>query len=757
MLKKILTLFLSLLVLLLLLCLLALYLAPGIGLHVANNWYSQQGEGYELSAQQWHFSPFNLRLELQGVQLLHPTHGTGKTELNKILLHLDPQALWHHAVKVHRLELQGLRLAVDVRQQQEQQAFEIAGITLGQASPEELEESETSDDFEPEPWTIELKQLHFKDLQIGWNLQLNEQHIEGQVSVDKLALTNLSSDAASTPKLALALRLKELTANQPMVNLVSPLDINTQGTLSQLFTNPTYQGDITINGLALEQEDNLISIDTIAINQLHANAQQQSVAQVEVSDVSILQLTELLLVQLEKIQLGKLSNHDLVQQLETLKITQFTLSSQQKELVTLAAYELEGLQLEQQENTFQIDLGQHQYQGLMVDIELDKQGALVGLNHSPNELEALTEQEQQAQQKSQPELELQESAAAKALAIALVSFLQQNTNETASILRLKDHSVSPKLNTKIVLKKLAIGQLHSQVDGTNIQLDKAVPISLTLGIGDFSQTDIDATLSLYEHQGQFYPEGNIKLKTRKLDIVDFNGYLIKALGYQLNRGSLDIDADITIHQLNLSGEIHLLLRNSKFVPADEETIDKISKQISMPLDTAIGLLRDKNGNVKLTIPVEGRLDDPDFGLKDITRQLTNKALKATTVFFLKQSLQPYGTMVSVASFAGSHLFAIRLDALQYVANQTDLTDDHQANLKKVGELMQSKNQIEVRACPMVSAEEAEVLGEDWSELARERGQKVQAWFAEHFAAQAERLTLCRPQQGKNAEVVLGVN
>lgn len=280
---------------------------------------------------------------------------------------------------------------------------------------------------------------------------------------------------------------------------------------------------------------------------------------------------------------------------------------------------------------------------------------------------------------------------------------------------------------------------------------------LEFQLGDFSTTEITANLSTYETQGQIYPEGTIKIKTRKLDMVELNGYLIEAIGYQLNRGSLDVDAHITIHQTKLGGEVKLLLRNSQFVPADEEIINRVSKQISMPLETALGLLRDKNGNINLTIPLEGKLTDPDFGLKDVVRQLSNKALKAATVFFLKQSLQPYGTMISIASFAGDYLFAIRLDALSYAEKQSALNDDHKAHLKKVGELMQSKKSIEVRACPFVNEQEAMALGDNWANLAHERGQQVQQWFSENFSEQAERLTVCRPQKGKSAEVVLGVN
>ena len=132
-----------------------------------------------------------------------------------------------------------------------------------------------------------------------------------------------------------------------------------------------------------------------------------------------------------------------------------------------------------------------------------------------------------------------------------------------------------------------------------------------------------------------YPQGSIKGKITQLDLTTFNGYLANAMGYHLERGMLEADIDVQIDKARLSGEIKLLLRNSRFVPVDEATIDRVSKQISMPVDTALDLLRDDNGNVRVTIPVSGDLTDPDVGLNDLTQQLSVLALKTGAMYYLK--------------------------------------------------------------------------------------------------------------------------
>src|SRR5690606_36257737 len=139
------------------------------------------------------------------------------------------------------------------------------------------------------------------------------------------------------------------------------------------------------------------------------------------------------------------------------------------------------------------------------------------------------------------------------------------------------------------------------------------------------------------------------------------------------------------------------LRNSRFVPVDEATIVRVSKQISMPVETALDLLRDDNGNIRLTIPVRGDLSNPDVGLGDITRQLSRLALQQGALYYLQQSLQPYSTMLSLASYAGDYLFAIRLDALGFADNRSDITEEHQQHLQKLIGVMRDKKRLEVQA------------------------------------------------------------
>lgn len=796
MLKKITTITSIVLITLVILLLITLKVAPAIGIHFAGKWYSEQGEDYRLEVADWQFSPFNTKLALHHVVLHHPNVGDGKTELSRVFIKLNIWDLLDRKVSIQAIELEGLRLKLLLEQIPDHEGIELAGLSIplgaDTETQAEAEQEETSGD--QESWQINLDKLAFNDLQFGWDIKIQELNVQGKATLERFSLQDFSTIPGSQPQVHLALTVEQLQLNEPELNLQQPLKIETRGQVSHIFDNPTWQGDVSINNLLLQQGAIVAGFNSLQLDGVLANAKLQRLDSMQLDTVAVqvdastqLNLHELIAkglqanteqgfsANLDSIELHQLDllAQDIIANIQTITVAGVAAEEQQQsvqklglqqlkvitrgqELATLENYQLHDFTMQELAEELVLSLGEHSFSGLVANIERNAQGELVGITAAEADEAAVEHPQAEIEPETNAAESEQADAVAKALAVALVGFSQQGEADTNAVVQFTDASVAPKLKTQIVLKQLRIGKADSRIEGDKVAIAAAIPVFAKLGIGDFSTTEIDAQLSLYQTD-TLYPEGHIKLTTRKLDIVDFNGYVIKALGYQIDRGSLDIDADITIHQTKLKGEVKLLLRNAKFTPANEETIDRISKQISMPLDTAIGLLRDENGNVHLTIPVEGRLDDPDFGLKDISRQLSKKAFKLTALYLIKQSMQPYGTMLSVASFAGEYLFAIRLDALQYVAGASELTADQQANLKKVAELMQSKNKIEVRACPFVGAEELTELGDEWSDLAKARGLQIKQWFEENYPTESERLTICRPQKGKVAEVVLGVS
>jgi hypothetical protein len=66
--------------------------------------------------------------------------------------------------------------------------------------------------------------------------------------------------------------------------------------------------------------------------------------------------------------------------------------------------------------------------------------------------------------------------------------------------------------------------------------------------------------------------------------------------------------------LDASAKINL--KSLKFVPLSAVAENKLSGQVGMPVQTAVGLLQDSNNVINLSIPVGGTIAKPDVDLSD---------------------------------------------------------------------------------------------------------------------------------------------
>lgn len=804
------------LAMLLALLLVVLHSLPGLGLLAASRWYAQQGEGYALSAQNWQFAPFKTRLELHGVELQHPSAGADSTQLKRLVLQFRLRELFNRRLLVEQVQVDGLHGQLAVKEQADGQHLQLAGLSFPLvAAPmsdrEPLSEQAAdepavanADDAAPgtepvqdsgpesgtEPWRFALNQLQLNDVQWQWDIALAGLRTQGQLNLQTFQLSQFDSLGEQPVRAELTLQLARLAVQQPAETdgssgdfndtlvLQQPLQLQPNGRIHDLQTQPRWEGDaglydLQLNAPGLAQ----LALAELQLTGINADAVQQRLENLKLGGLLIEEGGQVPALQLQQLALQGVQNNGQTQALQTLQLQGLQIGAAEQPLLRLQHYQLEDIQWQavaaadaesDAESAVtvaevvgqRLSIGAQQYSGLELAIRRAADGQLLGLPVASPE----TADAKAAEQSVASHEETVVASPTQALLTLMLAGLSQavpdngdDEQSSGSTIVLEDRSVNPPLQTTLTLHELQVGAVNSQLDEQGFNLHSSVPLHLLLGLDRFNRITLDAELGLFQRDNQLYPQGPIQLTVRQLDLVPFNGYLAAAMGYQVERGTLDVDANIRIDKAQLQGEIKLLLRNSRFVPVDEATIARVSKQISMPVETALDLLRDGNGNIRLTIPVRGDLSNPDVGLGDITRQLSRLALQQGALYYLQQSLQPYSTMLSLASYAGDYLFAIRLDALGFADNRSDITEEHQQHLQKLIGVMRDKKNLEVQACPFVSAAEAAALGDNWPQLARARGDNVKAAVAALDAQVAERISVCRPQQGERAEVMLGVN
>ena len=320
----------------------------------------------------------------------------------------------------------------------------------------------------------------------------------------------------------------------------------------------------------------------------------------------------------------------------------------------------------------------------------------------------------------------------------------------------KDKAIDPAFERTIELSELVVENIDT-ADTANYT-DLMVKASL----GEYSKIDLQGQLQALAKK----PSGYLKGSITGVELVPLSPYAVEATGYFIRTGTAKTDIDVSLKKAELGGEVAVLLSAIKLAPGDKGKIEKLKTSISMPLDVALGLLRDKKGDINLKLPMEGNINSPDFDLGSVMGQVSKKVLKKATIAGLKYAFQPYGAMISVGSWLGKKATAVRLDPLLYLHGDTEVNEEQKKYLSKVGEIMSNKEGLRIKLCALASPAErialhqaalvtnpqAQPLAEaELLALSQQRTESVRKHLVEESKVDAQRLLLCQPSYDEKAE------
>ena len=155
-------------------------------------------------------------------------------------------------------------------------------------------------------------------------------------------------------------------------------------------------------------------------------------------------------------------------------------------------------------------------------------------------------------------------------------------------------------------------ELHGKVDGV-------APVTVT---GKVNPLSADAFTDL-------------KVAMKAMELVPVGPYVGKFAGYELDRGSLNLEVKCHVAQRKVDC--------ANVVTIDQFTFGNATNSpdaTKLPVRLAVALLRDTSGRIVLDVPVQGSLDDPNFRVgRVVLRVITNLLTKvATSPFSLISSM-----------------------------------------------------------------------------------------------------------------------
>lgn len=122
------------------------------------------------------------------------------------------------------------------------------------------------------------------------------------------------------------------------------------------------------------------------------------------------------------------------------------------------------------------------------------------------------------------------------------------------------------------------------------------------------------------------PYLDIQAEIKNLELTSLSTYAGKYAGYAIDKGKLSLFVKYKIEDNQLAAENRLFVDQLTF----GEAVDSPSAT-KLPVQLAVSLLKNRNGEIDINLPVSGSLDDPKFSIGGLIVQvIVNLLVKAVT-------------------------------------------------------------------------------------------------------------------------------
>ncbi|MFA0811524.1 DUF748 domain-containing protein [Microbulbifer epialgicus] len=151
-----------------------------------------------------------------------------------------------------------------------------------------------------------------------------------------------------------------------------------------------------------------------------------------------------------------------------------------------------------------------------------------------------------------------------------------------------------------------------------------------------------------------------------VNLIPATPYMAKLLGYKILQGQMDAVLNIQVYenQLNAFADVKLEKIKVRRVRKDDQL--PVKSRI-IPLNLALWLLKDGQGNVKFEMPVTGNIHDPKFSLAFVFSELLQKAIMDALLSYLT----PYGIYL-LAKLAWGRFRAKTFDSIEFAPGSSEL-------------------------------------------------------------------------------------
>lgn len=263
-----------------------------------------------------------------------------------------------------------------------------------------------------------------------------------------------------------------------------------------------------------------------------------------------------------------------------------------------------------------------------------------------------------------------------------------------------DQSVAPEYKRDIFIDRLSITELDSSKPQT-----KSLFI-LKARSDKYTKIDFSGFIKPFTSKLNLKVEGALT----EVSLPPASSYIRDALTFEFESGELDTQIDLEINDAIISGSTLIKIRGMALASSDNYDQGVLQEQTSLPLNVALGMLKDSDDNVELDIPMYGDIDSPVFGISSFIALITKKAVQSAATDYMMQTFVPYASVVSLTISAADFLMKLRFEDLPYEHGQTNISESQMVYMNQFVALMKDKKEAQVKVCAISTASELAGLG-----------------------------------------------
>ncbi|MCB2218608.1 MAG: DUF748 domain-containing protein [Desulfobulbaceae bacterium] len=267
--------------------------------------------------------------------------------------------------------------------------------------------------------------------------------------------------------------------------------------------------------------------------------------------------------------------------------------------------------------------------------------------------------------------------------------------------------------------------------------------------------ELSGTIAPFLH----YPAADLRLNLKNYPLRSLSPYTVQAVGTALASGQLRLESELDLADDQLQLDNAVLLQQLQTETITPSLAEELDNQLPVPLDAALSLLRDDDGNIELNVPLSGPVSDLGVGISGVLITALGQAIVPAASGYMMYALGPYGALAYVGMKLGEKMLEVVLPPVVFAAQETAITAEHIDYLERVGTILSERPETDMQLCPTAASWEfltpkqreemagtdIEVDAEDreqLAELGQRRAAAVRDYLVENTGIKRDRLLIC---------------